>query len=230
MWRPRASCLGAALAALLLHAVPAHAAEGAAFPEPPRTRSVPLGNPELVATPQGRANLKYLSYCALDDRTTLVAEHEGERYEFPGVVGLAPNWYATDLTETEQHWVSACMLSLRNHFGAAVEVSMWLPETPNETVKKAWMQMDRQYPVPEGRFFGNLFSDSPTAYVCSGTMDPEKVQWLRTRKRVCALPSDSMKAGAPNACGIVHVGACGPQAYTQGGVHYRGSIQVFLPE
>lgn len=223
----RRSRTAAASAAISLCTLPAWAAGSA-----PPSRQVALGNAALATTVQGRLNLKYLSYCALDDHTVLVAEHEGTRYEFPGVVGLAPAWAETDLSATEQQWVSACMLALKNHAGAHVEVSLFLPSPPNATVKKAWQEPTRQYPVAEGRYFGNLFQAQPVSYVCSPTWTAEQRAFLEQRQRLCALPTERRSAdGRPlTVCGMVHVGECSDAAFEQSGVRYQASILVHLPE
>lgn len=193
-------------------------------------RELPLGNPELAASAAARADLKYLAHCALDHRSVLVAEHAGQSYRFPGELGLAPRWHDTPLDATEQRWVSACMLALQNHEGRQVQVSLLLSARPNAGVRSGWLAPARQYPLAEGRYFGNLFAPQPLAYVCSPAWSAADAAQWRQRHRLCTLPVATGADGRPrSACDIVHVGPCSQAAMTQDGVHYTQSVQVFLP-
>ncbi len=220
-------------AAVLAMAGAAQAQTKPAAAAPPPLRHVALGQPALAATPQGRADLKYLSYCTLEEGTVLAARHRGKRYTFPGMVGLAPRWHAQALSVAEQHSVSACLLALRNHSGAEVDVSLFFPQPPPVAIRSGWLTLERQYKVPEGRYFGNLFVDPPVAYVCSERFDAAKTAWLRQRPRWCALPGDKTDEQGRHltVCEMRHVGACKAEgSFTQDGVHYETSVQVFLPE
>lgn len=203
-------------------------AAGLAAAEP--LQEVPLGQPALAATAAGRADLKYLAHCALDHRTVLVAEVEGSTYRFTGQIGLAPRWFAQPMDDSEQRWVSACLLALQNHTGAQVPVSLLLSARPNPGVRGGWLDAGRQYPVPEGRFFGNLFADPPRAYVCSPDWTEAQARALRARQRLCALPGPVDPDGRRRSvCATVHVGPCSGTALTQDGQHHAESVQAFLP-
>src|SRR4051794_453827 len=78
----------------------------------------------LVQSPDGRQVLKYLVSCALPADVTVVAEHGGQRYSFPGGAALAPAWSTRALSAAEERLVSACMLARTNFFGKPVEISM----------------------------------------------------------------------------------------------------------
>lgn len=193
-------------------------------------RDVPLRNPELAATPAGRADLEYLSRCALDEGTTIVAEHAGRRWRFAGRFGLAPRWHEQAIGVAEQQAVSACMLALQNHRGVPVAVALHLlrdadigaAASPDPGPGAHWR-------VREGRYFGNLFASPPRAYVCSPRWSAAEAASLRERQRLCALPVATGPDGrAHTRCDMVHVGECSDSALHQDGERYRSSMQVFL--
>ncbi|MFY9511489.1 MAG: hypothetical protein WAQ05_11015, partial [Rubrivivax sp.] len=193
-------------------------------------RELALENPALAASEAARADLKYIAHCALDHRSVLVAEHAGREYRFPGQLGLAPRWHAQPMTPDEQRWVSACLLALQNHKGRQVQVSLLLSARPNAGVRGGWLDATHQYPLAEGRYFGNLFAPQPTAYVCSPAWNEAETQRWRERHRLCALPLPAGADGqARSVCEMVHVGPCSDTTLQQDGVHYTQSVQVFLP-
>ncbi|MEO8543455.1 MAG: hypothetical protein ABI434_07725 [Burkholderiaceae bacterium] len=183
----------------------------------------------MASTPEARNTLKYLTSCALDEHTVLTADHQGVSYEFPGGMGLAPDWQARAMTPEEQRWVSACMLARTNHFGVAVQISMrsrFPSQAPSLQVSPAEAQ---QYSLYEGTFFGNLFAQQPVSYVCSPPHSRPARETLTAQRRVCALPKSRLKGVSMTACGMVHVGACKPAAFEQDGKQYREAISVYLP-
>lgn len=110
------------LAGTLLCATPASSQEPTTAP-----RRVPVADLASVATPEQRKDMKYLASCALDANTVLVAQVDGETHEFPGAIGLAPEWWHRPLTPEEERWVSACLLARTNFYGVRVEISLRTP-------------------------------------------------------------------------------------------------------
>jgi hypothetical protein len=108
----------------------AAAAQGAAS-------HAPLADARTATTPAARKTLKYLASCALDAGTVLTARHEGVDFEFPGGIGLAPEWYRRAMTEEEQRWVKRLQAVahelLRDAGGsfAAIGLSLARPWTAN---------------------------------------------------------------------------------------------------
>jgi len=145
-------------------ALAAAAPAGAADTASPGAQ-VALADPALAASEQSRMNLKYLVGCALDSNTTLVGETDGQRYEWPGGIGLAPDWHRRGLTEEEERWVSACILARTNYFGVRVLLSMRSPFPSDAAGLKVDADERRDYAVEEATFFGNIFRPQAGAYV-----------------------------------------------------------------
>lgn len=207
------------IAALVLLATTAAQAATAA------PKRVALADTRLLATAESRQLLKYLASCALDAGTVLTAVHDGQALEFPGSLGLAPQWQNQGLDAAQRRWVSACLLARTNHFGVTVQLSMRAGFPSDAPGLQVGDDEARQYTLQEATFFGNLFTDRPTAYVCGPAMTPERRDALQAQRRVCALPGSDGRS----ACGFVHVGACTPQAFQQDGTDYHEAITVFLP-
>jgi hypothetical protein len=108
----------------------------------------------LLETADGRELLKYIVTCAIPSGITLLGEHEDVTYEFPGDIGLAPSWIDRALGESEQRWVSACLLARVNRFGIPVSISI---RGPHKALKVSEAEA-RNYSVEEGAFYGNVFT------------------------------------------------------------------------
>lgn len=188
-------------------------------------RQVALADTRLLATAASRQLLKYLASCALDADTVLTATHAGQTLEFPGGLGLAPQWQHRGLDAAQRRWVSACLLARTNHFGVTVQLSLRAAFPSDAPGLRVDDDEARRYTLQEATFFGNLFADRPTAYACGPAMTPERRSALQAQQRVCALPGSDGRS----ACGFVHVGACTPQAFQQDGTDYHEAITVFLP-
>jgi len=145
--------------------------------------------------------LTYLARCAIPEGDVLVAEVDGVHHEFPGRLGLAPEWQRGPCDTACQRWVSACLLAHGNALGVEVPISLrgHHPALATTADERAG------FPVQEGAFYGNLFDplwgvDYPM-FICGGDDmarlfdDPES--WLK--KRLC---------GIWNACPIVSSGSC----------------------
>ena len=189
------------------------------------THYVTLADARMATTHEGRQQLKYLASCALNENMVLTAEHQGERLEFPGGLGLAPQWFERAMTEQEQRWISACMLARTNFFGTKVMLSMRSDFPSQAPGLQTWREEDAAYTLEEATFFGNLFTDRPVAYVCGPEQTPERRANLTAQRRVCALPD----AQGITACRMIYVGACSAQNYRQNGQAYEEAISIFLP-
>lgn len=163
-----------------------------------------IASTNLLSTTEGRDILKYVVSCAIPKGVTLVGEHEDVTYEFDGDIGLAPAWMERGLRESEQRWVSACLISRVNRFGIPVSISI---RGPHPALKVSEPEA-RDYRVEEGAFFGNVFRavDEPVIWnACrgkgqaagdSGTLD----------LRDCAEP-DPANPGY-TLCGFKYSGDC----------------------
>jgi hypothetical protein len=193
-------------------------------------RQVPLKWRELVNTPEQRHLLKYLVSCSLPRGVEVYVDDDGERHTFPGSLGLAPAWEERGLTETEQRWVSACILARTNAFGKSVPISMRATEPAPPALQVSEAER-KTFNLFEGAFFGNIFAEKPVGYVCRGARAGHEAMDPIFADRVCTEPSGSVSpAGEPlSRCGFVHVGPCdGVSAFTAGGTRYREVIFVYL--
>ena len=212
----------AVLLGLLLAAAWAQA-QAQALPQPSPQR-VALADVRMVASEGGRQTLKYLASCALKEGMVLTAEHQGERLEFPGGLGLAPAWHQRALNSAEQRWLSACLLARTNFFGVPVQLSMRSDFPSNAPGLHELTDADAPYTLEEGAFFGNLFSPKPTRYVCGPQHDAQKRALFEAKKRLCALPNER----GISACGMVYVGECNTANLKQDGIDYRETVSIFL--
>jgi hypothetical protein len=155
------------------------------------------GATELDVTEDGREVLKYVAQCALRDGDILVAEQAGVTYEFPGLLGLAPQWETAPLPAGSQRAVSACLLAHVNAFGVSVPISLRdkgaLLSTPDERIL---------YSVYEGTFFGQVFEAGAfRTYSCQGSVSTAALEHSADRSlRVCTDDTGE--------CDIVPVGRC----------------------
>jgi hypothetical protein len=180
--------------------------------------------------PEQRHLLKYLVSCSLPRNVEAYVDDDGGRHTFAGSLGLAPAWAERGLTETEQRWVSACILARTNAFGKSVPIFMRATEPALPALQSS--EADRKaFNLFKGAFFGNIFAESPVGYVCSGARAGQEARDPILADRVCTQPSGALSpAGEPlSHCGFIHVGPCnGISAFTAGGTRYREVIFVYL--
>jgi hypothetical protein len=180
----------------------------------------------LEQSPDGRDLLLYVARCALNDGDVLVATHGNQTYEFPGLLGLAPEWEYRALTAPEARWVSACLIAHVNAFGVPVEISLRAPGRIQATAQEAY-----DFPVYEATFFGHVFGEALETYACLGHNAAIAAAHAPDRAlRVCA---------DPGPCEIEEVGYCRDVCATYvtgtgwtgcqaGGVRYDETVSVFL--
>lgn len=161
--------------------------------------------------------LKYVARCALDPSQHLSAAPAEARAaprsarsgtapaaatvparEFPGLLGLAPEWLSGTCTGDCQERVSACLIALVNRTGKHVDLSV-TSAAPSLTARLAPNANDLGFPHQEGAFFGNVWTDQ--TFACQGTGVRKGPQ----SKRFCAVePATCSAGGAP----LVDAGAC----------------------
>lgn len=169
------------------------------------SRSHELRDPALYADDLARHRMKYLASCALREGERLTGTQAGETYEFPGSLGLAPDWAEAPLSATGRRWVSACVLARTNFFGANVLVSMRADPPPVESLAVMPEEV-ASHTLYEGGYFGDIFADPPRAYVCASPEAAATEAARERRKRVCATPSESVDG--LSRCGFVMVAPC----------------------
>jgi hypothetical protein len=125
--------------------------------------SLKQSNGLLMSTDDGRVAMSYLVRCALPAGHTMTKlDGAGNRYTFPGSIGLAPEWENGACGIACQEWISACMLSLVNTKGD--HIPLWMVAEHNAI----GYGRSTTYPKQEGAFFGNLFLPVPQAFYCTG--------------------------------------------------------------
>lgn len=186
------------------------------------------GTGELLASEEGREILAYVVQCALEDGDVLTASVDGQTYEFPGLLGLVPDWEHHGIDLDEQRLVSACLLAHVNAFGVSVPISVRAHHVVTSTPQER-----RDYPVYEGTFFGQLFDgETMWAYACQGSLAEAALEHSYDRElRRCTDATDE--------CAIVTVGRCRDvcrersqdEGWTEcwaDGVRYDDAISVYL--
>ena len=172
--------------------------------QPVKVKQYELERNDLLASEAGREFLSYLIDCALPEDTGVFFEHDGRRYEYRGVMGLAPGWLDSPLTESEERWVSACILARTNYFGIKVRVSMQAKHSDFQSLQVSEEERD-QFTIYEGDFWGNLFVNDPVAFVYRGNRTPEEEQDPVLQKRVCTTLDERLSTSEVqlSRCGFV---------------------------
>jgi hypothetical protein len=168
--------------------------------------------------------------CALPAEVALYADIEGERFTFPGSIGLAPRWLTEAMTPSEERWVSACLLAHVNYFGKHVQISIRatgiaVPEL------EASAEEQQAFSIFEGGFFGNLFAPAPVAYTCRGERTPAQARDPILQDRVCTQETGETTAeGLPvTICRFLLTGSCeDPRSFTADSTYYSEVILVYL--
>jgi len=200
----------------------------------PPQRRYPLNDQanHLAQTEPGRKFIQYLAECALCADVAAYADVAGQHYEFPGALGLAPQWLHRPLIEDEQRWVSACILARTNYFGVKVQISMRAEHSPCPELNTTTDQERREFTLHEGDFFGNLFAVTPVAAVALGDATPEQRNDPVFKLRVCAAEDPNaapLNGKKLSRCQFIITGdARDPDAHTLNGQHYDQYISVYL--
>ena len=178
---------------------------GGAHAEEQTPRRIVIENQALIETAEARQRLEYQASCALAEGVVLAGVHDGEEHVFPGAMGIAPDWAARAMTRTERRWVSACMLARTNAFGAHVLISMRADPAPVESLRET-PEERASHTLYEGGFYGDIFAEQPTAFVCVGEGHASRADARARRKRICATPLE--KGGAISHCGFILTAPC----------------------
>ncbi len=185
----------------------------------------------MAAHEQGRQLLSYLINCALLPTQGAYVVIDGQRFDFPGGMGFAPEWLDRPLTETEQRWVSAGILARTNFFGKQVPISMRNPQSGFESLNVS-PEEAKEFILYEGDFFGNVLMDSPVACAALARRTPEQTADPIFSVRVGTEidPAIPPFLGRPvTRCGFVLTGFTDePQAHSFNGVQYDEYISVYL--
>jgi hypothetical protein len=182
----------------------------------------------------GRDLLKYVVRCALPTGKNVAIPRNSGKDVLAGAFGVAPEWANAPLSESGERWVSACLLAFVNALGEHVLVSV----RGNHVNLKATVTPEerRQFSYQEAAFYGDIFSEGGSQFVCRGSGG--KIVSPSRAKRLCSDPS--AQPGV-SQCGMTITGNCSDVCSTKDAVdgfvsHCRGGgrvydevVTVFLP-
>jgi hypothetical protein len=188
-----------------------------------------------------RQLLRYIVGCALDTTQSFSFSWTDDQLvvhaeTYWGLLGLATNWRTEALSTVDEQWVSACVASRVNWYGATVIISS---RASHAMLNSTGTAERSEYPMEEGAFWGNLFTDPPHLYACHH--GPNEAH-SRTYLRDCATGHIGAPSGPPE-CGIVNiVGTCDtkcapldpagsyhPSCTDDTGASWSRPITTFLP-
>lgn len=151
----------------------------------------------LAAEDGGLELLTYMVSCALPEGESL----EVAGTTLPGSIGLAPGWLDRGMTETEQRWLSACLYARVNYFGVTVHLSM----RGASDALAADSAEQAAYPLYEGAFWGNLFTDTASEHSCISAYKATDPQVSTMPLRKCTVVDAST---GKTFCGYDSAGTC----------------------
>ena len=179
--------------------------------------------------PLARQFLKYAVSCALDADQSITLTIDGQRYTFPGSLGLAPEWGERhgSCDESCQRWVSGCMLARVDAAGVERMISV---RGTNEGLDLESREK-RAYPVREATYYGNLFVQGQPRFLC---LAPGQ----RSDERVCGASLDDCPMTVVGSCAQACAREDGDGAFlncsSSGRARrpevYSESVTVFLPK
>ena len=156
----------------------------------------------------GRSSAPAAANCALrPDQyfrfTWTDAQGQTHHEDYPGLIGLAPQWAAGPLDELGKRMVSACLAARVNYYEVPVMISLRSERPPLKPAPKS--TEIRDFPHVEGAFWGNLFTDQPYLNAC---YNDATVENSREWQRDCAAGHVG-ENGQIEECGVINiVGPC----------------------
>jgi len=160
---------------------------------------------ELLSTIDGREVFSFIVSCAVPEGKTLVATIDGATFEFPGEIGLYPQWLRHRLDRRGQGWVSACLFARVNANDVPIPISL---RGPNPALRVSRDERDI-FSVEEGAFYGNLFTapGEPILWIACRGEGQAAGEFCGVFDRDCTEP-DPAHPGLTQ-CGFVFAGDCG---------------------
>jgi hypothetical protein len=179
--------------------------------------------------PLARQLLKYVVSCALDEDDDVSIRIDGKRYDFPGELGLAPEWgRAHGSCDGEcQRWVSACVLARVDAAGKKRIISL-RGDTP--ALRPDGNEL-RRFTDREATYYGNLFVHDRPLFAC---LSPDKTEDPRVCGDSLADCPMTVVGACDDACRDVgsygDFGDCSDRGRARRGTIYHEAITVFLPK
>jgi hypothetical protein len=187
-----------------------------------------------LSNPSAREVFSFIVSCALPADAVIALTVNGTPYSFPGSLGLAPQWGATngrcDTACTQ--WVSACVISRLDYTGAPRLISL-RGDTPNLTATPSELS---RYTVREATYYGDIFdrlrlyaclSPAQTGIprVCGPSINGCGVEVLGSCAELCGAPRAD---GSFPDCQGPHANSAASQNNQHTWKAYNGSVTVFL--
>jgi hypothetical protein len=179
--------------------------------------------------PLARELLKYVVSCALGEDDVVAVRVDGQRYEFPGDLGLAREWggWHGRCDGECQRWVSACVLARVDAAGVKRLISI---RGDNRALRPEDNEL-RRFTDREAAYYGNLFVRNQPRYMC---LSPGKT----SNERVCGDSLDDCPMTVVGSCDDAcddegRYGSfvdCSDKGRARRGTQYHESITVFLPK
>ena len=181
-----------------------------------------------------------LADCALGDHDTIALATDTGKYRLEGRMNLAPGWKSLALTQAERELVSACVMAHTSYYSEQMDIDVVIDARGPQT--RTGSDMDTRFSNFEGAFYGDLFGDSATAYVCSGDAAPDFEAAYPDHDptagdRLLRRCTDDDGSGV-TMCGFIYTGACedvcgrvADGSYTDcrgGEQRYRQTMSVWL--
>jgi hypothetical protein len=129
---------------------------------------------------------------------------------FPGSLGLAPKWIDHKLNKKGQRWISACLFARVNLFTQAEGISL----RGKHDALAASIGEREEFPVEEGAFYGQYFTDDDELIEWFACMGEDQAQddtgGLAIRDCTEPDPSDPTHT----KCGFNYAGQCGDYEFS----------------
>jgi len=183
-----------------------------------------------LTDPLAREFLRYVVSCALDENDGFSMRIDGKKYDFPGGLGLAPEWgRSRGSCDGEcQRWVSACVLARVDAAGVKRIISL---RGDHPALKPQGSEL-RKYTDREATYFGNVFVPKQPRYLClsPGKTDDERVCGDSMRDCPMTVVGWCDEACADDDGPYGSFGDCSDKGRARRGTVYHEAITVFLPK
>jgi hypothetical protein len=158
--------------------------------------------------PLAREFLKYVASCALDDDQRIVMRIDGKHYEFPGGLGLAPQWGSEhgSCDGACQRWVSACVLARIDAAGVKRMISL---RGDHPALRPDHNELHK-FTEREATYFGNVFVPNQPRFLCLSPGQTEDQRVCGDSLAATTIAPAPARTAASTPAAIAGVPAGGP--------------------
>ena len=162
---------------------------------------------ELASTPDGQALLTDLARCALATGQSASFPRDGASdLVLPGLIGLAPGWKNGAIGETDQRFVTACLMAHVNGRATPFPISVRSGRRNASLVERL------TFPAEEMAVYGNLFAPASERemFACFGEAVAQTLGGSGGLGDSLGVPNylDFRFCSIDQQCGFSLVGAC----------------------